>query len=212
MNRMHGTTIVAVHKGGVTAIAGDGQVTLGDTIVKRGAIKVRTLADGQARAGFAGAVSDAFTLLEKFEGYLETHKGQLLRAAIETVKEWRTDRMLRQLEAMLIVADAEQILTLSGSGDVVRPDDPVAAVGSGGPYAQAAALALLRHTDLDAATIARTALLIAAEIDLYTSGTPTVLTLGGEPTEGEDDPEDEPDPNTNPPDVNPSDANPKVPA
>jgi ATP-dependent HslUV protease, peptidase subunit HslV len=176
---MHGTTIVAVHRDGVTALAGDGQVTLGDTIVKRGAVKVRTLADGAALAGFAGAVSDAFTLLEKFEGYLEVHKGHLLRAAIETVKEWRTDRMLRQLEAMLIVADAEQILTLSGSGDVVRPDDPVAAVGSGGAYAQAAALALLRHTQLDAATIARTALLIAAEIDLYTSGTATVLTIGG---------------------------------
>jgi ATP-dependent HslUV protease, peptidase subunit HslV len=176
---MHGTTIVAVHRDGVTALAGDGQVTLGDTIVKRGAVKVRTLADGAALAGFAGAVSDAFTLLEKFEGYLETHKGHLLRAAIETVKEWRTDRMLRQLEAMLIVADGEQILTLSGSGDVVRPDDPVAAVGSGGAYAQAAALALLRHTALDAATIARTALLIAAEIDLYTSGTATVLTIGG---------------------------------
>lgn len=205
MNRMHGTTIVAVHRAGVTAIAGDGQVTLGDTIVKRGAVKVRTLADGQALAGFAGAVSDAFTLLEKFEGYLETHKGQLLRAAIETVKEWRTDRMLRQLEAMLIVADAEQILTLSGSGDVVRPDDPVAAVGSGGPYAQAAALALLRHTELDAATIARTALLIAAEIDLYTSGTPTVLTLGGEPPEGEDDADSAPDSDA-------PTANPKVPA
>ena len=176
---MHGTTIVAVHKDGVTALAGDGQVTLGDTIVKRGAVKVRTLANGAALAGFAGAVSDAFTLLEKFEGYLETHKGHLLRAAIETVKEWRTDRMLRHLEAMLIVADAEQILTLSGSGDVVRPDDPVAAVGSGGPYAQAAALALLRHADLDAAAIARTALGIAGEIDLYTSGTATVLTLGG---------------------------------
>lgn len=175
---MHGTTIVAVHRDGITALAGDGQVTLGDTIVKRGAVKVRRLADGAALAGFAGAVSDAFTLLEKFEGYLETHKGQLLRAAIETVKEWRTDRMLRQLEAMLIVADDEQILTLSGSGDVVRPDDPVAAVGSGGAYAQAAALALLRHTALGAADIARTALGIAAEIDLYTSGTTTVLTLG----------------------------------
>jgi ATP-dependent HslUV protease subunit HslV len=178
---MHGTTIVAVHRDGVTALAGDGQVTLGDTIVKRGAVKVRTLADGTALAGFAGAVSDAFTLLEKFEGYLETHKGQLLRASIETVKEWRTDKMLRQLEAMLIVADEEQILTLSGSGDVVRPDDPVAAVGSGGPYAQAAALALLRHSNLSAAEIARTALGITAEIDLYTSGTATVLTIGGEP-------------------------------
>jgi ATP-dependent HslUV protease subunit HslV len=177
---MHGTTIVAVHRDGVTALAGDGQVTLGDTIVKRGAIKVRTLADGAALAGFAGAVSDAFTLLEKFEGYLEAHKGQLLRASIETVKEWRTDKMLRQLEAMLIVADEEQILTLSGSGDVIRPDDPVAAVGSGGPYAQAAALALLRHSDLSAEQIARIALGIAAEIDLYTSGTATVLTIGGE--------------------------------
>lgn len=176
---MHGTTIVAVHRDGVTALAGDGQVTLGDTIVKRGAIKVRTLADGAALAGFAGAVSDAFTLLEKFEGYLEASKGQLLRASIDTVKEWRTDRMLRQLEAMLIVCDEEQILTLSGSGDVVRPDDPVAAVGSGGPYAQAAALALLRHSGMSAEQIARTALGIAAEIDLYTSGTATVLTIGG---------------------------------
>jgi ATP-dependent HslUV protease subunit HslV len=190
---MHGTTIVAVHRDGVTALAGDGQVTLGDTIVKRGAIKVRTLADGAAIAGFAGAVSDAFTLIEKFEGYLETHKGHLLRAAIETVKEWRTDRMLRHLEAMLIVADEEQILTLSGSGDVVRPDDPVAAVGSGGPYAQAAALALLRHSDLDAPTIARTALLIAAEIDLYTSGTATVLTLGGPDDDRESDAADDAD-------------------
>lgn len=181
---MHGTTIVAVHRDGVTALAGDGQVTLGDTIVKRGAVKVRTLADGAALAGFAGAVSDAFTLLEKFEGYLDTTKGHLLRAAIETVKEWRTDRMLRQLEAMLIVADDEQILTLSGTGEVVRPDDPVAAVGSGGAYAQAAALALLRHTDLGAADIARTALGIAAEIDLYTSGTTTVLTLGGGAADG----------------------------
>ena len=197
MNRMHGTTIVAVHRDGVTALAGDGQVTLGDTIVKRGAVKVRTLADGQALAGFAGAVSDAFTLLEKFEGYLESHKGQLLRAAIETVKEWRTDRMLRQLEAMLIVCDGEQILTLSGSGDVVRPDDPVAAVGSGGAYAQAAALALLRHSDLDAATIARTALLIAAEIDLYTSGTATVLTIGGDEADDEGA-EPEPDAGTSP--------------
>ncbi len=185
MTRMHGTTIVAVHRDGVSALAGDGQVTLGDQIVKRGAVKVRELSNGAAIAGFAGAVSDAFTLLEKFEGYLETHKGQLLRAAIETVKEWRTDKMLRQLEAMLLIADGEQILTLSGSGDVVRPDEPVAAVGSGGAYAQAAALALLRHTSLDAATIARTALGIAAEIDLYTSGTATVLTIGG--TTGEDD-------------------------
>ena len=117
---MHGTTIVAVHKDGVTAIAGDGQVTMGETIVKRGAVKVRPLADGAVLAGFAGTVSDAFTLLEKFEGYLESAKGNLVRAAVETVKEWRTDRALRNLEALLIVADSEQILTLSGVGDVQR--------------------------------------------------------------------------------------------
>jgi ATP-dependent HslUV protease, peptidase subunit HslV len=179
MQRMHGTTIVSVHRRGVTAIAGDGQVTLGNTIVKRGAVKVRALADGAILAGFAGSVSDAFTLLEKFEGYAASYQGALLRAAIATVKEWRTDRMLRQLEAMLIVADHEQILTLSGAGDVVRPDEPVAAVGSGGALAQAAAVALLRHTDLSAPEIARAALGIAAEIDIYTSGTATVLTVGG---------------------------------
>lgn len=175
MERMHGTTIVAVHKNGVTAIAGDGQVTLGDTIVKRGATKVRALQDGKVITGFAGAVSDAFTLLEKFDGYLGSYRGNLLRAAVETVKEWRTDKMLRNLEAMLIVADEEQILTLSGAGDVIAPDDPVAATGSGGAYAQAAALALLRHTAMDAPTIAETALKIAAEIDIYTSGNATVL-------------------------------------
>lgn len=177
---MHGTTIVAVNKDGVTALAGDGQVTLGDTIVKRGAVKVRALADGDVIAGFAGTVSDAFTLLEKFEAYLESAKGNLLRAAVETVKEWRTDRVLRNLEALLIVADVEQILTLSGMGDVIAPDEKVAAVGSGGAYAQAAATALVRNTELSAEEIARQALLIAAEIDIYTSGTPTVLTVGGE--------------------------------
>ena len=189
MNRMHGTTIVAVHRDGVTALAGDGQVTLGETIVKRGAVKVRALSDGRVLTGFAGAVSDAFTLLDKFEGYLNSAKGNLLRASVDTVKEWRTDRALRNLEAMLIVADAEQILTLSGMGDIISPDDPIAAVGSGGPYAQAAALALLRETELPAAEIARTALLIAAEIDLYTSGTPTVLTVGG--AAKDDDAEDD---------------------
>ena len=184
---MHGTTIVAVHKGGVTALAGDGQITLGDTIVKKGAVKVRSLHDGKVVAGFAGAVSDAFTLLEKFEGYLSSYRGNLLKAAVETVKEWRTDKMLRNLEAMLIVADREQILTLSGAGDVISPDEPVTAVGSGGPYAQAAATALLRHSDLSAAEIAETALKIAAEIDLYTSGTATVLRV----PDGADDESDE---------------------
>ena len=186
MNRMHGTTIVAVHRDGMTAIAGDGQVTLGDTVVKRGAVKVRTLADGRVLTGFAGAVSDAFTLLDKFEGYLSSAKGNLLKAAVDTVKEWRTDRALRNLEAMLIVADDEQILTLSGVGDVIAPDDPVAAVGSGGPYAQAAATALLRETDLSAEQIARKALAIAAEIDIYTSGNATVLVTGGENDDGDD--------------------------
>ena len=177
MERMHGTTIVAVHKDGVSAIAGDGQVTLGDTIVKRGAVKVRSLMDGQVIAGFAGAVSDAFTLLEKFEGYLSSAKGNLLKASVETVKEWRTDKMLRNLEAMLIVADHEQILTLSGVGDVIAPDEAVAATGSGGAYAQAAAIALMRHSDMGAKEVAETALKIAADIDIYTSGTATVLTV-----------------------------------
>lgn len=188
MERMHGTTIIAVHKGGVTAIAGDGQVTLGDTIVKKGSVKVRSLHDGKVITGFAGAVSDAFTLLEKFEGYLSSYRGNLTKAAVETVKEWRTDRMLRNLEAMLIVADSEQILTLSGAGDVIAPDEPIAAVGSGGPYAQAAAMALLRHSDMDAAEIAETALKIAADIDLYTSGTATVLRVpDGTPDESDEE-------------------------
>lgn len=190
MERMHGTTIVAVHKDGMTAIAGDGQVTLGDTIVKRGAVKVRALADGQILTGFAGAVSDAFTLLDKFEGYVSSFKGNLLRAAVETVKEWRTDRALRNLEAMLIVCDDEQILTLSGMGDVVAPDEPVASVGSGGAYAHAAALALLRHSTMTAAEIAREAIRIAGDIDIYTSGNATVLTVGGEnmnDVDGEED-------------------------
>lgn len=175
---MHGTTIVAVHRDGVTAIAGDGQVTLGDTIVKRGAVKVRALDDGQVLTGFAGSVSDAFTLLEKFEGYLSGAKGNLTKAAVETVKEWRTDRALRNLEAMLIVADQDQILMLSGVGDVIAPDEGVAAVGSGGSYAQAAALALIKNTSLGAETIARKALAIAADIDIYTSGTATVVVAG----------------------------------
>lgn len=187
MQRFHGTTIVAVNRDGVTALVGDGQVSLGDTIVKRGAVKVRALADGKVVAGFAGAVSDAFTLLDKFEGYLETYRGNLTRAAVETVKEWRTDRALRNLEAMLIVADHEQLLTLSGAGDVLAPDEPVAAVGSGGAYAQAAATALLRHTDLGAEEIGRAALAIAADIDVFTSGNATVLTVTADGVRGEDD-------------------------
>ncbi len=188
MNRMHGTTIVAVHRDGVSALAGDGQVTLGDTIVKRGAVKVRALHDESVLAGFAGTVSDAFTLLDKFEGHLAGSKGNLTRAAVETVKEWRTDRVLRNLEAMLIVADNSQLLILSGVGDVIAPDEDVVAVGSGGAYAQAAALALLRNTDLGAREIAEKALLIAADIDIYTSGNATVLSVGDAASAGE--PED----------------------
>lgn len=157
---------------------------MGDTIVKRGAVKVRALSGGEVLAGFAGTVSDAFTLIEKYEAYLDQYRGNLVRAAVETVKEWRTDRALRNLEALLLIADSDQILTLSGVGDVIAPDDPVAAVGSGGAYAQAAALALLRHTDMGAEEIARRALLIASEIDIYTSGNPTVLTVGGQPEGG----------------------------
>ncbi|HZW99237.1 MAG TPA: ATP-dependent protease subunit HslV [Trueperaceae bacterium] len=190
MQRFHGTTIVAVNRDGVTALVGDGQVSLGDTIVKRGAVKVRSLADGKVVAGFAGAVSDAFTLLDKFEGYLETYRGNLTRAAVETVKEWRTDRALRNLEAMLIVADHEQLLTLSGAGDVLAPDEPVAAVGSGGAFAQAAATALLRHTDLGAEEIGRAALAIAADIDVFTSGNATVLTVTADGVKGEADASD----------------------
>lgn len=183
MTKMHGTTIVAVHKGGVSAIAGDGQVTLGDTIVKKGAVKVRELADGKVLAGFAGATADAFTLLEKFEGYVTGTRGNLLKAAVETVKEWRTDRVLRNLEAMMIVCDHERILMLSGVGDVVAPDEAVAATGSGGPFAQAAALALLRHTDMSATEIAKQAIAIASDIDIYTSGTATVLSVSSDGAE-----------------------------
>ncbi len=184
MMRMHGTTIVAVHKDGISAIAGDGQVTLGETIMKKGATKVRKLSDGKVIIGFAGVTSDAFTLVEKFEGYLNSTKANLVKAAVETVKEWRTDRALRNLEAMLIVADKEQVLTLSGYGDVISPDEPVAAVGSGGVYAHAAALALLQNTELDAETIVRKSLAIASEIDVYTSGNATVLTV----SEDDDEP------------------------
>ena len=180
MERMHGTTIVAVHRDGVSALAGDGQVTLGDTIVKKGAVKVRALAEGRILTGFAGAVADAFMLLEKFESNLGPARDSLMKAAVETVKEWRSDKMLRNLEALLIVADENQLLTLSGMGDIIAPDENVVAVGSGGAYAQAAAIALLRNTDLTAPEIAERALLIAAEIDIYTSGTVTLLSVGGE--------------------------------
>ncbi len=178
MERMHGTTILAVHRNGKTAIAGDGQVTFGETVMKQGAVKVRKLED-RVLVGFAGAVADALTLLEKFEEQLDLARGSLKRAAVETVKLWRTDRILRQLEAMLIAADESEILLLSGTGEVIAPDEPLVAVGSGAPYALAAAKALYRETALDAAEIAERSLGIAAEIDLYTGGNATVLQVGG---------------------------------
>jgi len=179
MPALHGTTILAVQKDGVTALAGDGQVTLGQTIMKQNAVKVRKL-EGDVLAGFAGSVADAFTLFEKFEEQLRAARGNLQRAAVETVKLWRTDKILRQLEAMMIVADREQLLLLSGTGEVLAPDDAALAVGSGAPYALAAARALLRHSGLSAAEIVREALAIAAGIDLYSGGRITVLTVGEE--------------------------------
>lgn len=163
------TTVLAVHSERGVAMAGDGQVTLGDTIVKHGAQKIRRLYNGRVLAGFAGAVADAFTLFSLFEGKLEEYDGQLARAAVELAKEWRTDRRLRQLEALLLVADRKQLLIVSGSGEVIEPDDGIAAIGSGGPYALAAARALKLHTSLPVGEIAAEALKIAARICIYTN-------------------------------------------
>jgi ATP-dependent HslUV protease subunit HslV len=166
----HATTIVAVKKNGRTAVAGDGQVTFGEnTIIKKGAKKIRRLYKDKVIAGFAGSVADAFTLFEKFEGKLEEFHGNLPRAAVELAKEWRTDKVLRRLEALLIVASSEDLLMISGGGEVIEPDDGVAAIGSGGPYALAAARALNRHTAMPAGEVARQALSIAAEICVYTN-------------------------------------------
>ncbi len=173
------TTIVGVLRDGKGALAGDGQVTLGDKVImKQGARKVRRLYHGQVLAGFAGTAADAFTLFERFEAKLEHFRGQLVRAAVELAKEWRTDRVLRRLEAVMIAMDAEQMLIISGNGDVIEPDEGIAAIGSGGPYAQAAAAALLRYTDLSAAEIARNALEIAADICVYTNKHITVEEIG----------------------------------
>jgi ATP-dependent HslUV protease subunit HslV len=171
---MHSTTIVAVKRDGKVAIAGDGQVTLDKTVMKHGARKVRRIAGGAVLAGFAGSASDGITLLEKFEAKLAAAGNNLVRAAVELAKDWRQDRALRRLEALLLVGNPEHLLVLSGTGDVIEPDEGVAAIGSGGPYAQAAATALLRHTTLDAETIAREALRIAAQICIYTNDDITV--------------------------------------
>jgi len=177
MEQYRGTTIVSARRGNQVVIAGDGQVTLGNTVMKANARKVRRLYKGGVIAGFAGATADAFTLFERFESKLEMHSGHLTRAAVELAKDWRTDRLLRRLEALLAVANHEASLIISGNGDVIEPEDDLIAIGSGGPFAQAAARSLLRHTEMDAETICREALTIAGEICIYTNHNFTVETL-----------------------------------
>ncbi|MFA5072490.1 MAG: ATP-dependent protease subunit HslV [Nitrospirota bacterium] len=174
---LHGTTILAVQKNGATAIAGDGQVTLGTTVMKQNAKKVRKMYHDKILAGFAGATADAFTLFEKFDGKLEQYHGNITRAAVELAKDWRTDKILRRLEALMIIADQERSFILSGNGDVIEPEHGIAAIGSGGPYALAAARALMEHTTLDASAIAMKAMEIAADICIYTNREITIETL-----------------------------------
>ncbi len=169
MEQFHGTTIVCVRRGDKVALGGDGQVTLGNIIIKGTARKIRRLYHDRILAGFAGATADAFTLQERFEGKLEKHQGNLMRAAVELTRDWRTDRILRRLEAMLIVADREHTLVLTGNGDVLEPENGIAAIGSGGAYAQSAALALLRNTDLAPAVIVKQSLEIAGDLCIYTN-------------------------------------------
>jgi len=178
--RAHATTIVAVKRGNQVAVAGDGQVTIGDVVLKHRARKLRTLYDGQVVAGFAGAVADALTLFAKFESQLEAWDGNLRKAAVELTKEWRTDRYLRRLEAQLIVADSESLLLLSGEGDVIEPDDGVLAIGSGAPFATAAAKALIRATELSAEAIVRSAMDVTAEICIFTNDQISVEVVTGE--------------------------------
>jgi ATP-dependent HslUV protease subunit HslV len=177
MELLHGTTIVAVRHRGKVVVAGDGQVSMGQTVLKHSANKVRRLYNNRVIAGFAGATADAFTLFEKFEAKLEQFNGNLKRAAVELAKDWRTDRVLRRLDALLIIADAEHSLVVSGAGDVIEPDDGVIAIGSGGNYALAAARVLIKHTQLDARTIAEEAMRTAASICVYTNEQITVEEL-----------------------------------
>lgn len=177
MEQMHGTTVIAVKKGNKTVIAGDGQITLGSTVMKGTAKKVRKLGDGKVLAGFAGSVADALALFEKFEEKYRESNSSLLRAAVNLAKEWRTNKILRNLEALLLVADKEHILLISGNGEVIQPDEEVIAIGSGGSYALAAARALMRNTDMDAEEIARNAMVIASEICIYTNSNFTIEVL-----------------------------------
>ncbi len=166
---IYGTTVIAVKKDGKIVMGGDGQVTFGNTVLKSNARKIRKIYENKVIAGFAGATADAFTLVERFEEKLNKHSGNLLRAAVELAKDWRTDKYLRRLEAMLIVADKKHILIISGNGDVLEPEDDIAAIGSGGPYALAAAKALKENTDLSAEEIVKKALNIASKICIYTN-------------------------------------------
>lgn len=179
MEQYEGTTILAVRQGRHVALGGDGQVTLGDTVMKGNARKVRRLYHDKVLAGFAGGTADAFTLFERFEGQLEKHGGNLTRSAVELAKDWRSDRALRRLEALLIVADESATLMISGNGDVVEPERELIAIGSGGAYAQAAATALVEDTELDAATIVERALTITADICIYTNAHLTIEETGG---------------------------------
>jgi len=177
MEQFHGTTIVSARRDGRVALGGDGQVTLGNVVVKASARKVRRLYHDRILAGFAGGTADAFTLFERFEAKLDKHQGNLLRSAVELAKDWRTDRVLRRLEAMLAVADRETSLIITGMGDVIEPELGLLAIGSGGPYAQAAARALLENTQLDAENVVRKSLAIAAELCIYTNQQVFVETL-----------------------------------
>lgn len=189
--RLRATTILGVRRGDTIALAGDGQVTYGDVVLKHGARKIRTLYDGQILAGFAGAVADALTLFTKFEAQLKAWDGNLRRASVELAKEWRTDRYLRRLEAQLIVGDPESLLVLSGDGDVIEPDDGIAAIGSGAPYATAAAKALLANTDLDARAIVEASMVITAELCIFTNDRFTIEAVTFEEEDGEESAENE---------------------
>ena len=171
------TTIVSVRRNGQVVIGGDGQVSLGNTVMKGNARKVHRLYNGKVLAGFAGGTADAFTLLDRFEGKLEKHQGNLLRASVELAKDWRTDRVLRRLEAMLLVADSESTLVITGNGDVLEPEDGIGAIGSGGTYAQSAAKALQENTDLSPAEVVKKSLTIAAELCIYTNMSHIIETL-----------------------------------
>ncbi len=176
-SQFHGTTILALRRAGKVVMAGDGQVSFGNTVMKRGAKKVRAIHDGKVLAGFAGSTADAFTLFEKFEKCLQQHGGNLRRAAVELAKDWRSDRVLRRLEALLLTADRDLLLLLSGSGDILEPDDDVIAIGSGGNYALAAARVLMKHTQLDGRTIALESMRTAAELCVFTNDQLTIEEL-----------------------------------